>query len=155
MLEDWGTYNNFSRFILVIVFMAFIFILIFDTYLVIFNVKTIYQFQNASVVAVDNVVRLSLIYGDGKTRIFEGETINGGLTLANALVSISEVGGINIDFQDKDGVYIVQSIDNLQNFESHYWELSLPKLNWSKKLEEVDIRQALFVGGTNAVLTYK
>jgi hypothetical protein len=155
MFQDWGMYNNLSRFVLMVTMMAFVAILVFDMYLLIFNAKAMYQMKNSVGFQVSKVAKMSLDYGDGQKRFFEGEVTSGSLTLIDVLTSISEVGGVDVVFQEKNGAYVVQSIDDLQNSGEHYWELSLPLLNWSKKLEEIDARQSIFIGGTKAILTYR
>ncbi len=139
--------------ILTLFLLVFIVSLIFDSYLMVLN----RQLDKKAKIFTQNlkVASLTLDYGNGQRRAFEGEVAGKGLSLMDVLLLVSEAGNIQVGFKEANGMVLVDSIDNYFNAGGHYWEIGFSDLDWKKNLDEFDARQLIFTNGTAASLTYR
>ncbi len=141
-----------------IVFMAIVFVatIILNSYLFVLDNQLTQQVYLSRV----SLQRATLIidYGNGQRKTFEGDVPVGGLTLYDALLASAQTGSITVKFEktSNGGAFLIQ-IDQYVNNGDHYWELQIPKFNWTKPLndQEIDLNQFYLVGGNTAYLVYK
>ncbi len=139
-------------------FMAIIFVatVIFNSYLFVLDNKLMQQVNLSQV----NYKKTTLIidYGNGQTKIFQGDVPTIGLSLYDILLSSAEAGDLEVKFlKDSEENVQLACIDRFFNDGKDYWELQIPSLNWSKKLNEgnIDLKRIYITGGTTAYLVYK
>ncbi len=143
---------------IVIGFMAILFVatIIFNSYLFVLDNKITQQSNLSRVNSQKSTITID--YGNGQTKIFQGYVPTEGLSLYDALLSSAEAGGLNISFREnEDGKIQLVSIDRFINDGKNCWEIEIPNIKWSKKLcdENIDLQKIYLTGGTIAHIVYK
>ncbi len=115
--------------------------------------------QNVNLSRIEaNKVRLILQYDSQNKRIFEGDVVGGALSLYDALILSADAGNLKIEFsKNANGQISLSKIDNLFNENFHYWELRIPAVNWSRRLNDpsIDLNKIFLTGGTTVYLIYR
>jgi len=153
MFQDTEASHNLFRTVLILAILIFITTLVFDAYLMMLNKRLN---EHAKIISQNmQLAHVFLDYGNGHRRVFEGEVTPSGLSLMDVLFLVSEAGNFKVGFKEVNDKVVVDSIDNYGNSSGHYWEISLPDVNWKKRLDEFDARRVIFTSGTAATLTYR
>ncbi len=142
---------------MVISFMAILFIvtIIFNSYLFVLDNKIT---QQANLSRVSQKSTITIDYGNGQTKTFQGYIPTEGLSLYDALLSSAEAGGLKISFiKDEEGRILLASIDRFINDGKNCWEIEIPNIKWSRKLcdENIDLQKIYLTGGAIAHIVYK
>lgn len=155
MWEYNSTTQSVFRIILALFVVVFIFTIVFDFYLLAASKKIIEQ---ARIVKEEmKIAKVAVDFGNGTKRAFEGEVPNTGLTLYEVLMTVGEVGNVDIKFTTSTGNGMtVEAIgDNLNNKDGHNWLVVFPSLGWSKPINEIGLDSVVLTGGGSARLVYR
>jgi hypothetical protein len=155
MWEYNSTTQSIFRIILAMFMVVFIFTIVFDFYLLAASKKIIEQAR--TVKEEMKTAKVAIDFGNGTKRAFEGEVSNTGLTLYELLMTVGEVGDVDIKFTTSTGNGMtVEAIgDNLNNKDGHNWLVVFPSLGWSKPINEIGLDSVVLTGGGTAKLVYR
>jgi hypothetical protein len=155
MWEYNSTTQSIFRIILALFMVVFIFTIVFDFYLLAASKKIIEQAR--TIKEEMQTAKVAIDFGNGTKRAFEGDVPNTGLTLYELLMTVGEVGDMDIAFTTSTGNGMtVEAIgDHLNNKDGHNWLVVFPSLGWSKPINEIGLDSVVLTGGGTAKLVYR